>query len=49
MFLYKGLGRNGLFSNDTLDILQEREDGIELDKENSHVETKIEDMDRIIS
>ena len=50
MFLYKGLGRNGLFGNDTLDILQEREeDDIESDKGNSHVDTKIEDMERIIT
>ena len=45
MFLYKGQGKNGLFGNDTLDILQEREeDDIESDIENSHVDTKIEDM-----
>ena len=49
MFLYKGLRRNGLFGNDTFDILREREeDDIESDKENSHAETKIEDMDKII-
>ena len=50
MFHYKGLGRNGLFGYDTLDILQEREeDDIELNKENSHADTKIEDMDRVIT
>ena len=50
MFLYKGLARNGFFGNDTLDILQDREeDDIESDKENSHVATKIEDMGRIIT
>ena len=49
MFLYKGLGRNGLFGNDTLDFSQEmEEDDFESDKENSHAETKIVDMDRII-
>ena len=37
MFLYKEPGRTGFFGNE-----------IDLDKENSHAETKIENMDRII-
>ena len=36
MFLYKEPGRTGFFDND-----------IDSDKENSHAETKIENMDRI--
>ena len=36
MFLYKEPGRTGFFDND-----------IDSDKENSHAETKIKNMDRI--
>ena len=50
MFLYKEPGRNGLFGDCTLDILQEMQekDDIDSDKENSNAETKIENTYRMI-
>lgn len=51
MFLYKEPGRNGLFGDCTLDILQEMQekDDIDSDEEKSNAETKIENIDKIIT
>lgn len=50
MFLYKKPDKNELFGNCTFDILQEMQekDDIDLGKENSNAEIKIENTYRMI-